>query len=349
MARDLPDHRPVVARELADKGAPALCAELGIERSKTESGKYVCPRHGGGSLSVRVNRGDGMVQVRCFGCDFGGDAFALIAEVRGLSVRADFRRVLIEAATLAGLWGVVDELSGERSTGNVARETFHGKQAAPPPRPARDEPTYPDAGELAALWGAAGAVAADDAARAMLAGRGLDAGAVDGAELARVLPTSATLPAWCSKGRRSWLETGHRLLLPVYDAAGVMRSVRAWRIEGDGDAPKRLPPTGHKAGGVALANEIAIAMLAGTFVPRRVLIAEGEADYLTWATRRLAEVTAIVGVFSGAWSAELAARVPSGARVIVRTHHDASGDKYAEQINVTLRDRCSVLRPKAGT
>ncbi len=69
MTRDLPDHRPAVARELGAKGAPALCAELGIERSKTEAGKYVCPRHGGGSLSVRVNRGDGLVQVRCFGCD----------------------------------------------------------------------------------------------------------------------------------------------------------------------------------------------------------------------------------------------------------------------------------------
>lgn len=352
MARDLTDHRPEVARALGDKGAAALCTELGIDRSKTERGKYVCPRHGGGSLSVRVNRADGLVQVRCFGCDFAGDVFVLVAEARGLSVRADFRRVLVEAATLAGLWGVVDELAGDRPAGPVAP-----RRSAPPPRPERAEPTYPDASELVAVWSMAGPVLEDDAARALLDARGLDAAAVDDFALARVLAPSATLPTWAGyKGdapqRRSWTTTGHRLLLPTYDASGVMRSVRAWRVEGAEDTPKRLPPSGHRAAGLVLADGFAVSMLETGKGARRVLIVEGEPDFLTWATRFSdadLDAPVVLGVLSGAWTPELAARVPSGARVIVRTHHDASGDKYAEQINATLRERCTVLRPRVGT
>ncbi len=255
-------------------------------------------------------------------------------------------------ATIAGLWGVVDELAGG-STGNVARETFHGKRAEPPPRPAAPEPSYPDAGELAALWAAAGPVEGDEAARAMLAARGLDASRVDLGGLARVIPPSANLPRWCGyKGNaprwRTWLETGHRLLLPAYDAAGIMRSVRAWRIEVDGDTPKRLSPAA-KSAGLVLADELGVAMLAGTYTARRVVVSEGVPDLLSRATQRLAEPTAVLGVVSGAWTAEIAARIPDGTRVIVRTHHDASGDKYAAQVNETLRARCIVLRSRAET
>lgn len=343
----LPDHRLEVARALGARGARALCEELGIERSKTEKGKYVCPRHGGGALSVRDAR-DGMVQVRCFGCDLAGDVFTLIAEVRGYTIGGDFRRVLLEAAELASLWPVVDEMrrGDERSSAEPARP----RPAAPPVSarrpeiPPPEERTYPPDAELGAVWEAAGLPSEDEEARAMLEGRGFEPARVD--VLARVIDKAATLPRWARYSGRSWVETGHRLLLPVYDAAGVMQSVRAWRVV-DGTSPKRLPPTGHKAGGLVLADDVAIAMLAGTYAPKRVLVVEGEPDFLTWATRPVGEVTAILGVGSGSWTDELAGRVPSGARVIVRTHHDASGNKYAEQINSTLRGRCTVLRPKA--
>lgn len=345
MARDLPDHRHEVARALADLGPWKLCAELGIERSKTETGKFVCPRHGGGCLQVRVNRGDGLLQVKCFGgCDLAGDCFVLVAEARGLDVRRDFRRVVLECATIAGLWGIVDELQG-----GAPAAPRDARPSAPPVRPERVEPTYPDADELAAVWNAAGPVDSedgDDAARETLAARGIDVADVDGGDLARVVLPSATLPAWAVYGRRSWLETGHRLLLPVYDANGVMRSVRAWRIEGADDTPKRLPPKDCKAGGVVLASEIGVAMLAGTFRPAVVVIAEGESDYLTWATKRLDKPAAVLGVFAGAWTPEIAARVPDGASVYVRTDHDTAGDKYAAQVNETLRGRCTVKRSK---
>jgi hypothetical protein len=46
---------------------------------------------------------------------------------------------------------------------------------------------------------------------------------------------------------------------------------------------------------------------------------------------------AIFGITSGSWSDELAARIPSGTRIIVRTHHDQAGpvgldvDRSADQ------------------
>ena len=83
----------------------------------------------------------------------------------------------------------------------------------------------------------------------------------------------------------------------------------------------------------------------------RILVVEGEPDFLTWATQAAAtdfDVPLVIGVISGSWSERLAARLPTGARVIIRTHHDAAGDRYAEAIRETLSHRCAVLRTGAG-
>jgi hypothetical protein len=47
---------------------------------------------------------------------------------------------------------------------------------------------------------------------------------------------------------------------------------------------------------------------------------------------------------SGAWSIDVAARVPSGARVYVRTDPDGAGDAYADLVNDFLGRRCDVRR-----
>lgn len=344
--RDGSDHAREVREALAD---PVRVAELlGLERSREERGKWRCPSHGGTSLSLRRGR-DGTLQAKCFGCDLAGDVFVLLAASRGLDVRTDFRALLEEGAELAALWHVVAELR-DSSAPKVPRPRPVPVMA--PPKAEEEERTYPAAEELAALWDAGIAPEDDAEAASMLTGRGLDPGRVEGTACARVVRKDAALPKWARTKVGPWTSTGHRLILPVFDAIGIMRSVRAWRVV-EGDSPKRLPPTGHKAAGLVLACEIAQAMLRGTYAPPRVLILEGEPDFLTWASMPAFDyggtITAMIGVVSGAWSEELAARVPTGARVVVRTHHDASGDKYAEAINETLRDRCKVLRPKGET
>jgi hypothetical protein len=131
-----------------------------------------------------------------------------------------------------------------------------------------------------------------------------------------------------------------------------MRGVRAGRIL-EGDTPKRLPPSGYRAGGLVLADTLARWVLehgkAPSGGPLRLLIAEGEPDFLTWASRQSADadaVLAVIGLVSGAWTPAIASRIPDGTHVAVRTHHDEAGRKYAAQIHATLAGRCRLARSK---
>jgi hypothetical protein len=84
--------------------------------------------------------------------------------------------------------------------------------------------------------------------------------------------------------------------------------------------------------------------------PLRIVIAEGEPDWLTWSIRRAfgspTPAYGVLGIVVGSWSEELAARIPDGSRVTIRTDHDEPGEKYAVEIASTLAHRCKVLRSK---
>jgi hypothetical protein len=134
------------------------------------------------------------------------------------------------------------------------------------------------------------------------------------------------------------------MLVPVYDHTGDMRSLRAWRIEGEGQA-KRVPPAGCKATGLLMANRGAVEILRGRGAPRRVLVVEGEPDFLTAATSWPDLV--IFGVVSGGWTEDFAGRVPLGSEVIVATHHDEAGEKYAAHVAKTVKTRAVVRRSAA--
>jgi hypothetical protein len=128
----------------------------------------------------------------------------------------------------------------------------------------------------------------------------------------------------------------------AWDASGVLRAVRAWRIT-DGDTPKRLPPAGCRHDGVVLANEAAWRVLRGARADE-VVISEGETDWLSAATRWDVPV---VGVISGSWTPELGDALARCERVIVRTDLDSAGDRYAADVIEGLRGRCELWR-KAG-
>jgi len=368
---DVSDHAHEVRRALVN--VAAVCEALGIARSKSEHGKFTCPRHGGGSLSVRLGK-DRTIQARCFGCDFAGDVFTLIAEALGLSVSRDFLDVLTEGARIGGLWAIVGDLEA-RAGGRVPRvdPTPRGPNTAPrTPSPATNpernavasersdaqtsERPYPPPDEVRELW--AGCVPVSDVAqvREYLEGRVIAPAGVEALDLARAIPDGAVLPRWASyRGNapeaRPWLAIGFRLVLPVYDAGGVVRSVRGWRVL-EGDGPKRLPPSGYRAGGLVMADGAGVALLERASLEGtdgRVVIVEGEPDFLTWATRfpdSAEAVPAVLGILSGSWTDEIAARIPDGARVIVRTHHDEAGNRYAAAVRGSIDRRCEVLRSK---
>lgn len=333
-----PDYAREIRRTLTDPRK--LCDALGLSKGSERQANGLlicCPEHGDRTPSCSVTKGpDGTIRVKCFGCQWSGDALHLVASVLQTS---NFEETLLEAATIAGLFQVVSELRGESN--------WTPREAPKPPEPGQD-PDYPATAEVRALWETAQPVGDDARASEELVRRKIDPDAATQMGLARVLPPwpfdGYPLPQWARYRGAWWPESGHRLIVPVYDAECSMRSVRAWRIEGDAPA-KRLPPAGRKATGLVMANRRALDALKPKAPPSRMFIVEGEPDFLTAATKW--SETAVVGVISGGWTEAFAQRVPFGSEVVVCTHHDDAGEKYAEHVAKTVRKRAQVRRMAA--
>lgn len=305
---------------------------LGLDKgAKPQAGGAIvcCPSHNERDASCSVTRGpDGTVRVRCFACDFSADAIGLIAQVHGLSTRGEqFRDVLVIGAELAGLLALAHDLRDESDAPRAPR------RPVPPPAPL-PVAEYPDRSEVEALWGACMPVASDQACSGALVARLLDPVEVSLRDLARALPRGANAPQWARYGGRSWFSTGHRMLLRVYDHRGECRSVRSWRVV-DGESPKRLPPAGCRSSGLVLANLLAVGMLRRQLCPLDLCIVEGEPDFLVACTSWRPGV-AVIGIGSGSWNEDFARAVPRGTRVVVATHNDPAGDRYAEAVIASL-------------
>jgi hypothetical protein len=241
--------------------------------------------------------------------------------------------------------------------------------AAPPPP---SEIAHPPADEVAELWNTCGDVADDGDVSAWLTYRGLDPVKVSDLDLARAMPPKCSLPVWARCAGRPW-SAGWRCIFPVYDATGALASLRArWcRLLATGEAPpERLdrPPADFpavksgaaaagpgSAAGVVLADGLLRQLLRTGERPRwwpeatqlRIVVVEGEPDFLTWATRHgeAAETApAVLGLWSGAWTSTLATRIPAGSRILLRTDLDASGHQYATRVARDLSGRCELRR-----
>ncbi|MDZ4803389.1 MAG: hypothetical protein SGI90_00830 [Candidatus Eisenbacteria bacterium] len=171
-------------------------------------------------------------------------------------------------------------------------------------------------------------------------------------DLARAPRSGHSLPRWaCSRGG-SWMETGHRVIFRLWDDGGQAVSLRA-RCTDPATTPKSLAPAGFSVKGLVLADPVGAQLLSGIvpdwWDPREAVVSEGEPDWLTWAARQReaeAQGPACFGVEAGAWSQEIADRIPDGCRVVIRTHHDEPGERYAHQIVATLHGRCQVFRSR---
>ena len=349
MAADRVNHAPEIKRALTD---PTRVLEalgiLGEGRARQrQAGGWIirCPVHGDRSPSCSVQNRSGALLWNCHGCGAGGDVLGLVAAVRGLSVRRDFRAVLLEAARIGGLWQIVDEISGRAP----AAERPAPPPARPEPSPPADRP-WPDLQEVEALWGACRPVSDDAEVAAYLRGRGIDPAGVDGRGIGRVLPSRGALPRWAAyrgsdDAARPWRDLGYRLIVPMFDAGGALRSVRAWRVR-DGEGPKRLPPSGHKASELVMAETFGLAMLRGERAPETVVVVEGEPDFLARCQVTRAPSVAVLGIVSGSWTSKFAERIPIGIRVYVRTDNDKAGDRYAAEVEASLRRRAFVFRTR---
>lgn len=345
MLASRPNHAPAIKRALTD---PTRVLEaLGIlgegrERQRQAAGWIIrCPVHADKSPSCSVQlRGDAILW-RCHACGASGDVLSLVAVVRGLNMSRDFPQVLAESARLAGLWTIVAELEG--------RGPVVPPMAIPEPQPAQEEPerVYPPSPDVQTLWEASRAVSDDPDVSTYMAARSLDPERVAGGDWARALPEVGDLPRWARYRGASWRATGHRVIVPVWDAAGALTSVRAWRVT-EGDSPKRLPPAGHRASGLVMADAFALAWLRGTRTPETIVIVEGEPNFLSRCLVNKDPHAAVVGIVSGSWSEVFAAKVPLGSRVVIRTDDDDAGNRYANEIAQSVKRRAFIWRTEAA-
>jgi hypothetical protein len=101
-----------------------------------------------------------------------------------------------------------------------------------------------------------------------------------------------------------------------------------------------------------MADALGSLMLRDCELAGRLWIVEGVPDFLTAATmlKGRAPEDAVLGIISGSWTQQFAARVPDGAHVAIAVHHDKAGEAYTERIAASLAGRVQLERwtPEGG-
>lgn len=342
-----------LAQQVRSTATPArIVAALGLgnQAKRQAAGLLIrCPAHNESTPSCSVTEGpDGTVRAKCFGCDWTADVFGLVAQVCDLSLSRDWPEVVARAAGYLGLDPTV-----------AANQPIH----RPEPKQAQERP-YPPRGEVLGVWSVAESVERNGTVYEALVGRGLCTETIHNLNLARAIHPKTPLPRWASYRGEAWPAAGYWLILPMVDHLGTMVSLRAWRVEESRDAqlapeltyeevrhlqaqyesmPKRLPPGGYRSSGIVMANGPALRMLRREGAPPdRLIIAEGEPDYLTMATSF--QDAAVLGIISGSWTEQFASAIPKETTVGITTHNDTAGDKYADSVAATLQKTHKLVR-----
>ncbi len=289
---------------------------------------------------------------RCWSCSASGDALDLVSfTLTGRKLSADHD----QQATVRA-WLVDQGITTARD--QPRRPQLRAVPAEPPP-----SESWPDRAEVDAFWNSCRPVAADPACMAWLQRRyGEHASrliaVLDHLSAARSIPTSAS-PSFARFGGRRWSEAGYRLIFPLSDAEGQLRSVRARDVglRTDNRQPKAVPATGYGCRGLVLACDRARALLSGAPLPAhwppgrlpRITIVEGETDWMAWISRRLTVTDpALIGVYSGAWLDEHSAALPHGTILAVRTDDNDAGHRYADSIARASKPRRDLTIIRAG-
>lgn len=335
-----------VQSALAERGPFALLDALGVAyRRELRVARLSCPYHDERTPSATLAVGpEGTLRLHCHGaCGRSWDALALIARAEGLSCELDFPDVLERAAGLAGIGPSLGGYAAPRR-----------RLEAPAPEP----PRYPPPDELAALWQATCEVTEHPPAAAALEARGIAPGLVADLCLARALPSDGVaLPRWAAKGGRPWPEAGYAMVVPMWGreeaSAGpqsprlVGRSARAWHLDPSPPegTPKRVAPLGMTTAGLLMADPRARSLLSAAR-PCQLVVVEGEPDFLSLATvaALAGRAWGVLGVVAGSWTTGLAELIPARSVVVVSTHHDAAGDRYAKSIADSAEGRFEVRR-----
>lgn len=289
----------------------------------------------------------------CFQCDASGDALDFVALHRGgkrwrelaESGKADVR-------TWCMRWlGLESSGSGPRQMQRPSRPF------QPTPEP---PPQYPPIAEVDALWSSCMRVTEVPEVDTWLRSKRIDPQAVADRDIARAMhpDAHAGLPKLARYRAQdgslsSWAHGGYLLIAQLVDAQGAVRSVLARNVRGDD--PKSRAATGFERRGLVLACSLVREVLATgqrpswwpVELPLRFEVCEGEKKW----SMRIAErsdaaenAPGVIGIESGSWTDELAARIPDGSSVFIATDCNNAGALYATRIVRSLESR---VRSKA--
>lgn len=350
-----------------------IAAELGMDVRQSGNSPpsiFGCPACGASTRHSKARDRRGAVGIRganngwrCFQCDASGDGVDLVAfelcDSKYKDLRDDQKAVV--RAKLAALTGL-------GKGGAAVRAAKPRKPIAAVAAPIR---SYLPLEQASAFWSSCRPVVDARYTHAYLLSRGLDPTKVSDADIARALPLAGydgvEIPGWAVFGRSCWRKLGYHLIVPLRDANGVICSFIARNVHGaqrprfgDDPIPKSIPPKGFARGGLVAACPLALQLLTTGATPSwwsrgaqlRVVITEGEVDYLAWATACSdadAHAHATFGIVSGSWTADHASRVPDGCTVVIATDCDPEGDRYATKIADTFARRTvDIERWEAG-
>lgn len=311
----------------------------------TSTGSFACPachadRRHVKSKDKRLAVGCGPEGgARCFECGTGFSAFSVVSYAIG-----------------GGAWADLPDHKRDevREWGKRYAGIADGTPASPPraaPRAVERPPAqYPDASDVAAL--VASCIRADehDDVAAWLRSRALDPRDVSDAHLGYALGSGSVLPAWAQR----WPASGHRFIVPLYDATGALRSVlgRLVRPPREGER-KSLAPAGFARAGLCVMDGRARQCFASpTGLPdwwdvrqrAQFVLCEGEMNAIGFATTCDADIHGpiAVGVFSGGWTHDHTRRLPRGADVVVWMDDDQGGDALEAPIMHSLAGRADL-------
>ena len=322
--------RRLNAREIKEAtDLASIVEEYGVKLRRDGAWrKGVCPFHQDKTPSFKIiPNGSGW---KCFGCGKKGDVYTFLELVR----TRDFTSNVEYLRERLGCVPPVPRLS-------IA------------PEPVRSVIRPPGVGKF---YARCVSVDTDAVVRSWCSRRGLDAKTIALHDLARVIPEGLKLPAWIGK---PWVASkGYRLVLPVFDGQGAIRSVRL-RTTHRNREPKSLAPRGHTAGRAVMADGLGRWLLRGEEKARKIVervgiyIVEGEPDFLTaaslsprrsWRPRWSGDGhPAVFGLFQSAWCDEIARRIPGDSIVTIWPHDNPRdsdglgvGERYAHEVRDSL-------------
>jgi hypothetical protein len=290
----------------------------------------------------------------------------------GHLAEAEAERRLLAAACASGLSAGDASEHLRNGLNDGKKELWQGlsedraqKPLPPPQKPQREKPKRIGPGELEAVWSAAHPLSSDPAAVRYCERRSFSVEQLEHADLFRVLPDGCELPRWAwGKKWGCWSESGYRLLCRQFDSRGRLAGLRARSLLEDLPEgwPKAVAPAGASVRGLVMADEGGQRLLRGElevispailehedgskeFRGPVVVVVEGETDLAAWVTLLPGledGPEAVLGLVSGSWSEGLAARVPEGSCLYIRTDLDSAGHSYAGRIAQKI-DRERVL------